>query len=208
MKFIGVLFGVVVSVAGCSGGSTDSPAGSGGAGGASGAGGGTAKLPARAGFSITLTKPSIQIGTACPVDSQTYQLGAPQAPSLLDPGQTVVDGDAGAALSCSVSGPAPNGPYHFSGSVHATSLTGEPVTLVLTNGTLDITYNGTASVSVYTPQLAGTFSSSMACRVQAINSQAKAGSIWAQFACGEITNPPSGDCGVSGEFVLENCDGS
>ena len=202
MRILGVLLvGAALSAVGCSSSSgAGAPAGSGGA--------GSSKLPAQGSFSISVSKPTMQVGTACPVVGQEYQLGNPKPPSLLDPGDSAVDGSAGTTISCSVKGPAPKGPYSFSGSIQGTSLEGDPVTLQITDGALDTTYDGSVSISVFTPQLAGTFASSMPCSVHAINSQAKPGSIWAELTCAHVTSSPSGDCSVNGELVLENCDGS
>ena len=36
--------------------------------------------------------------------------------------------------------------------------------------------------------------------------QAKAGSMWASFACPSVEAPPSEYCTASGFFVLENCE--
>lgn len=207
MRIIGVLVcGVALGAVGCSS-SSDTPAGGGGAGGDA-AGGGPANLPAQAGLSITFTEPTPQIRMTCPVANRDYQLGNPKAPSLLDPGQSVPDGSAGANISCSVTGNPPNGPYRFGASIQGETSTGDLITLLLTYGTLDTTYKGNVNVSVVNSQLGNTFSNPMPCNVQAINSQAKAGSLWAEFECGEVTAPPLGDCAISGEFVLENCAGS
>ncbi len=208
MKILGVLaVGMAVGVAGCSG-STDAPAGNGGAGGASGggSGGGVAQLPAQAAFKINLGKPALQIGTTCPVAGMSYELGAP-GPSEVSPGTSIVGGMNGAVISCAVTG-ASGGPWKFSGSIHGNTSSNDPVTLTFSNGSVDITGNGQATVAVFTPQLAGTLTSTMPCQVAVINSQVKGGSVWAEFACGEVTSPPSSDCGINGYFVLENCEGS
>jgi hypothetical protein len=137
-----------------------------------------------------------------------------QAPSPTDPGQSVVDGDSGTNVSCSVHG---KGPFTFSGSIHATSAdeAKDPITVTFSNGAVNADKTtGTADVQVFTPQLAGTFSSgSTPCTVTVINSQIKGGSIWATFSCPSLTQPPSGVCssGVApstSTFVFENCDGS
>jgi hypothetical protein len=136
------------------------------------------------------------------------------APSDSDPGQMVVDGESGTSISCSVHG---NGPYTFSGSLHATSNdeAKDPISVTFTNGmVMPDKKTGTVDVQIFTPQLEGSFSNgSTPCTVNVINGQVKGGSIWADFSCPSLTLPPTSVCssGVAPSesiFVFENCDGS
>jgi len=133
-----------------------------------------------------------------------YQIGAPQAPSQTDPGASVVSGDGGSQISCTVKG---QGPFSFSGSLHATTGQGDPISISFANGTIGADYTGTADVGVYSPELSGIFAS-VACTMTVENEQVKPGALWAAFQCPAITSPPSGLCAVQGVVVFENCEGS
>jgi hypothetical protein len=208
---ISVLVSIALSAA-CAG-TSDSKSGEAGAGGAAGAAsnpasggssGADAALPAQGAFSVLVTAPSATVnGTACPVSGTKYGLGSPP-PTALDPGQSIVSDHDGSVISCSVRG---RPPLTFGGSLHGTTSTGDPVTLVLTDGTL-AGNEGTANLSFFAPQLASQFTSSTPCRVSVVAGQVKPGSIWASFSCDVLSSPPSGLCSASGVFVLENCDGS
>ena len=204
MGILRMLLVVVVGtgVVGCSG-TTVAPGGEAGA----GAGGnGAAHVSAQAAFTIGVGPSAVQAGTSCPVFGESYELGSP-GPSELIPGTSVADGDNGAMISCSVTG-ADAGPYRFSGSIHATTAQGEPVNLTFTDGSVGRTEQGSATVTVYASQLAGTLVSQMPCDVLAIQAQVKPGAVWARFSCSEVSRGPTADCAVSGYFVLENCEGS
>ncbi|HEX3849352.1 MAG TPA: hypothetical protein VHW01_00210 [Polyangiaceae bacterium] len=181
-------------------------------------------LPAQGAISLQIGGPS----STCPEPGNVYPVGKlkndptdptgmrkiAQAPSDSDPGQSVVDGESGTTVSCSVRG---KGPFTFSGSLHATSNdeAKDPITVTFSNGVVnDDKKTGTVMIGVFTPQLDGQFSSgSVPCTVNVINQQIKGGSIWADFSCPNLTSPPSGVCtsGVApsvSTFVFENCDGS
>ena len=193
-------------------------------GGASAQGGDAGALPGQGAITLQVGGPS----STCPVPGNIYPVGKLKtdpsdptgkrkialAPSQTDPGQSVVDGDGGTKVSCSVRG---KGPYTFSGTLHATSTDeqNDPITVTFSNGVVNADKTtGTVDVQVFTPQLAATFSSgSTPCTVTVINSQIKGGSIWADFSCPSLTQPPSAACssGVApsvSTFVFENCDGS
>ena len=181
-------------------------------------------LPAQAAITLQIGGPS----TTCPEPGNIYPVGRlvvdpsdptkmrkiAQAPSDSDPGHSVVDGEGGTTVSCSVQG---KGPFTFSGSLHATATDAaeDPITVTFSNGVVNSDKKtGTVSVDVFTPQLDGTFSSGTTpCTVTVINGQIKGGSIWADFSCPSLTTPPSGVC-TSGvppsvsTVVFENCDGS
>lgn len=167
-------------------------------------------LPAQGAISLSIQKPLSNVnGSSCPESGATYQVGGPGIPSTTSTGDSVIDGDNGAKISCSVKG---SGPYTFSGSFHGTTPDGNhyPITVSFSSGTVDKDgVNGTVAVSVFTPVLAANFSSTDACTVTVLNKQIKGGSIWAKFSCPSITNPPSGLCRVGDSvIVFENCDGS
>jgi hypothetical protein len=155
---------------------------------------------------------------SCPVTAQTYQIGATdsktkavQAPSASTPGQSVISGEGGSSISCSVSGG--GGSYKFSGTLSAITPQGDKISIQFANGVVGSDFTGTADVSVYTPQLLAGFSSvgtNMSCAITVQNQQVKGGSIWATFSCPQIASPPSGLCGISAAsaIVFENCSGS
>ncbi len=124
-------------------------------------------------------------------------------------GTPYIDGEDGATIKCSVKG---GGPYTFSGKIQARSSESDPVTFTITNGNVNADkLTGTASISVFTPQLGQTNSSAAgACTLTIIGGNVKPGSLWAQAACPLITDPDGHACsiGVNTTFVFENCDGS
>jgi hypothetical protein len=164
-------------------------------------------------MTISIQKPTT--GTLnCPVPGKTYQVGNPKSPSPTDFGDRLIDGEHGASIKCSVHG---SGPYTFSGTIKGTSSEKDPVTLTITSGVVNADKTtGTATVAVYTPQLAGTFSSAEgACTITVVGQQIKAGSVWATIACDSVTSSSTGQgCSIGPvsstitTFVLENCDGS
>ena len=125
---------------------------------------------------------------------------------MTSPGGSLVDGEHGAQVSCAVQG---TGPFTFSGSLKATTTTGEPfpIQVVLTDGSVGADFTGTANVSIYTPKLTGNFSGT-SCIVQVVGQQIKGGAIWASFSCPSVFEPPAQQCTASGIFVFENCLGS
>ena len=181
-------------------------------------------LPAQAAINLQVGGP----GSTCPGPGNVYPVGRlitdpsdptkkhkiALFPSDTDPGKSVVDGESGTTVSCSVRG---KGPFTFSGSLHATSNDAmqDLITVTFSNGVVNSDKaTGTVDVGVFTPQLDATFTSgSMPCTLKVINQQVKGGSIWADFSCPSLTAPPSGVCssGVTpsvSTVVFENCDGS
>ncbi|HEY5374580.1 MAG TPA: hypothetical protein VIK01_12910 [Polyangiaceae bacterium] len=176
-------------------------------------------LPNKGAINLEISGPS----STCPEPGNVYPVGKlvndpsdptgmrkkALAPSGTDPGESVVDGEGGAKISCSVRG---KGPFTFSGSLQATSAdeAKDLISITFSNGVVnDDKTTGTVSVQVFTTQLAGQFASgSTPCTVSVINQQIKGGSIWANFSCPSLTQPPSGVCSSASTFVFENCDGS
>jgi hypothetical protein len=147
---------------------------------------------------------------SCPVFGKTYQVGNPDSPNADMLGDRFIDGENGATIKCSVKG---SGPFNFSGTIKAASKESDQVTMTITNGVVNADKKGgTATVSVYTPQLAGSFASPEgSCTVKVLRDEVKPGSIYAQIKCPLITYPSTGQgCSVGDTttFVLENCDGS
>ena len=81
----------------------------------------------------------------------------------------------------------------------------------ITSGALGANSQGTARVFLNnTQKLSNALTSPGAiCTVNAAPSgnalQVKPGSMWAQFTCSSVENPPGEACSASGTFVLENC---
>ncbi len=170
--------------------------------------------PAQAAVTLSVTQPVVHVDQmTCPVVHE-YQVGAndpktnkPAPPSSVDPGQSVISGQSGAKISCSVKGG--GGTFTFSGTVSAVTTEGQAISVQFTNGTVT-NGAGTADVSVYTPDLSANFDSTASCTIQVLQNQVKGGSIWATFSCPSIASPPSGLCGIGSNstIVFENCDGS
>lgn len=176
-------------------------------------------LPAQAAVTLGLQGP-LDDSTKCPVGAgKSYQVGAKkkvgtvitvQAPNDVTPGASVIDGEGGVSVSCSVRKQA-DGSFKFNGSLSASSSENDPITVTIANGLINSDkVTGTGSVSVFTPQLAGTYSSGATpCAFKVINAQVKGGSIWVDFTCSSIASPPSKECAVvSSTIVFENCSGS
>ena len=166
-------------------------------------------LPAQGAISVSVQKPSG--GANCPETGFTYNVGAPNPPSISDPGNSVIDGESGAQISCSVHKTSAG--YTFSGSMHGTTNKDPrfPVTVTFNGGLVSADQtSGTATVTVFTPNLAGTFTSaSGGCALKIVNKQIKNGSIWATFSC-NVSAPPMQACALGSDstIVFENCDGS
>ena len=179
--------------------------------------------PAQAALSLEIGQPLAPVnGKNCPV-VKTYLVGAidsntkmVSAPTATSPGLSLISGENGSNISCSVKGGGGN--FSFSASISATSADGNPISLTFTNGVVGPDFTGTADVAVYTPQLSANYASpaDMPCTVQILKGandayQIKPGSLWATFACPQVLTPPSGLCGIlqaQSDVVLENCSGS
>lgn len=174
--------------------------------------------PAQGALTLYVDQPVTHVdGRACPAPGITYQIAATDsktkmlaAPSSTTPGESLISGEKGTNISCSVK-KSSNG-FAFSGSIHGNSSpAGSIVDLTMQGGTVDGTsLTGTVNVSIYTPDLSSQFVSSMPCSVTVLQNQIKGGSMWANFSCPTVTADPSGACGI-GSFstiVFENCDGS
>jgi hypothetical protein len=173
--------------------------------------------PAQGAVTLYLGQPIVHVDQmTCPVTAQTYQVGATDsktktvlAPTMSDPGQSVISGEGGSSISCSVTGGGGN--FKFSGTLSAITPQGDKISIQFANGQVGSDFTGTADVSVYTPQLLAGFSgTNCAISVQGQPKQVKGGSIWATFSCAQIASPPSGLCGISAAstIVFENCSGS
>ena len=167
-------------------------------------------LPAQGAISLSVRKPTSVDGSNCPDSGTEYDVGAPAYPTTGTPGDSLIDGDKGAHISCSVKGSGTT--FAFSGSFQATTVTGPPVpiTVSFSNGVINGD-KGTAAVSVFTPTLAGAFTSpsGMDCSFNVIGGQLANGHIWASFTCPGIAAPPSRLCAVGPSvIVFENCDGT
>lgn len=177
-------------------------------------------LPAQAALTLSIQKATInEGGVTCPDPGTTYRFGALkngeiQNPSNVNHGQSVINGDQGSSIGCSVK--SSNGGFAFSASIRGTANSNEPVTVSI-NGGVITGETGTASVTVSTRKLSTTFSnpSAQPCTFTVIRGagdlpQVKNGALWATFQCPSIVAPPSGQCvvGTTSTVVLENCDGS
>ena len=171
-------------------------------------------LPAQG--AVTLEISPGAAGT-CPISAgMGYAIGAKKktgvgvdAPNDVTFGTSVIDGDHGASVSCSVKGQA-DGTFKFSGSLHSFSGDGNLVTVTITNGTINADKtNGTGQVGVFTTQLVGTYDSgAMPCTFTVLNGQVKGGAIWADFTCPSISETGRA-CSISkSTIVFGNCAGS
>jgi hypothetical protein len=132
-------------------------------------------------------------------------IGGPPRSAMGDPGPRVVDGAAGASVSCSVVG---DDTFSISGSA-----TLGDTSFTLTAGSVTAGGTGTAKIAVASPATAGkklVSPDDTPCdlRVDRAPFQVASGLIWALFSCGLVSNPtqPGSSCGLTGEFLLENCE--
>jgi len=171
--------------------------------------------PPQGNLKLSVQTPTTGSAT-CPVPGKTYIIGNPNAPDANQPGDRLIDGEHSATIKCSVKG---SGPYTFSGTVQAVSSEHAKVTLTITNGMINADkLTGTATVGLFTTDLAGTFNSPEGgCAVKVISGNVKPGSLWAQFSCPSITETSTGKaCSIGPDpigssittVVFENCDGS
>ena len=171
-------------------------------------------LPSQGAVSLNIKSVAVN-EMSCPLTAKLYQVydtgtAGFTAPSSSNPGNSVVDGDSGASVSCSVQG---SGPFTFSGSLTGNTSEHQKITVTLSNGTVDANKStGTVNVNVYTPDLLAAFSNgSTPCTVTVNNKQlnaGKPGSIWLNFSCPTIAYPPSSLCGIdTSTIVFQNCNG-
>jgi hypothetical protein len=173
--------------------------------------------PAQGAVTFTVGPPTMAVSAmSCPEGGHTYQVGAVDpktmldlAPTQNDPGQSVISGESGSSITCSVTGG--KGNFNFSGSLHAATPHDGLITITF-NGAINMmdtdgNPTGTASVSVFTPT-SGSLSGNAPCTVTVLQGQIKGGSMWASFTCDQVSSPPSSLCGVAGYIVFENCSGS
>ena len=166
-------------------------------------------LPAQGAISLSVGKPTTAVSQmTCPDSGHSYTVYSGSVePSKNSPGESVINGDNGSSISCSVR--ASGGGFAFSGSFTGVTKDSNhyPITVSFSDGVVDANkVSGTASVSVLTPVLAATFGSTAPCKITVINSQVKPGSIYATFSCPTISSPPSGLCSVNASvIVFENC---
>jgi hypothetical protein len=165
--------------------------------------------PPQGNLTLSVQKP-VSGALTCPVPGKTYVVGNPDGPNSSMAGDRLIDGENGATIKCSVKG---SGPFNFSATIKARSSESDMVTLTITNGVINADkLTGTASVGVYTPQLAGTFTSTEGgCTAGVVAGNVKPGSLWATISCPIINYPSTGQAcsvGTTTTFVLENCDGS
>jgi hypothetical protein len=171
-------------------------------------------LPAQGAISLSVQRPTVNVNNmTCPDSGTLYEVArdASSRASLTSFGQSVIDGNNGAKVSCSVR--TSGAGYVFSGSFTGTTLDvpNYPITVTFNGGVIgDDKVTGTASITVLTPKLGGTFSSDMACPIKVLGGAIKPGSMWAEFSCPTISLALSGVCtvGTDSVIVFENCDGS
>ncbi len=184
-------------------------------------------LPAQGAITLSIQKATITTGGAtCPDPGTTYRFGAKQGSppneTILSPvgnnhGQSVVNGDQGSTISCSVRKDSA-GNFAFSGSIQGTANSSEALTVSFTNGVIT-GETGTVGITIFTRKFSTSYSSPSAqpCTLQVVRGgtngaepQVKPGALWATFSCPSITAPPSGLCGVgaTSAIVFENCEGT
>jgi hypothetical protein len=151
-------------------------------------------------------------GMSCPDSGNTYDVARDTSSrvSLTSYGESVIDGDKGAKVSCSVRSSGAG--FVFTGSLTGTTLDGDrvPVTVTFDNGVIgDDKVHGSASITVLETHLGSTpFSSDAPCPITVLGGAIKPGSMWAKFSCPSVSLELSGVCTIGDSaIVFENCDG-
>ncbi len=113
-------------------------------------------------------------------------------PTATDPGESLISGENGSTISCSVKAQSNGIDFAFSGSMHGTTPQGDLISVTFAGGTINATDaqgnpTGTVNLTVYTPELSANFVSptAMQCTVMVIEKQIKGGSMWAEFNCAQ-----------------------
>lgn len=197
------------------GGSASSGAGKGGAAsstggsavvGAGGEGGASPEGPPSQGAMIMSIAPQSTppVGRACPTMTFTADIPQTALPDQLSDTNYqdhVIDGEAGASVTCRVAG---SDTFEVEGRIQ---LAGRA--LVIEDGIVSGT-TGTATITVMDSSRLSpaSLSSSMPCTldVGTSNLQIQSGAIWARFDCASVVSPPTSECQAEGYFVLENCE--
>jgi hypothetical protein len=120
-------------------------------------------------------------------------------------GIRVEDGSEGVAVVCSVK--AQTGGFFV---VKATVASSDPDVAFSINGSVDTLGVGTAVIGLSTRALPADVLSptNIPCTLQVVSNNGlafKPGALWARFQCTSLVSPPTYNCAVSGETVLENC---
>jgi len=153
---------------------------------------------------------SLPGASACSIGAHTVgvaQGGAYPSFTSGNPGKRVVDGQDGAEVHCRVSG---SSSFAFTGSLNKDAVSFSTAGRVEKGGT------GTGTVAAADPQTAQHAFSPVQSqqdpqctfRVNENKLEVAGGRIWAAFDCPSVRDTVNFDiqCGLSGEFVLENCD--
>ena len=172
---------------------------------ANGGSGGSEANPPEVGASITLAPPSPpRQGFQCNTMGVVKTIGMP-APTESDPGERVTAGDSGVQASCRV---ASAESYEIEADIE-TRATGNLWKLNL-SGTIDAaTKQGTATVSVFTPESLGlTSDPEMPCTLDASSPplEVNPGVLYATFECDALMAAPSTLCGAKGVILIEHCE--
>ncbi len=176
--------------------------------------------PAQGAFnaSVYSVSPPVQ-GKMCPSGAAlTYEVPSVPLPTPTHPEvqnldadtylHKIIDGEDSSTVHCAVKSGSAG--ISFEGRI---SLGGKAIEI--SGGKLPDKKSGTARLT-FTKSSSPGFSNSLSsaaggCTVEAVVGekgviQAKAGSMWAHFACTGIDHEPSDHCRSEGYFVLENCD--
>lgn len=160
-----------------------------------------AEPPAKGGLSLSITAFSpMPVGSACQVSGSLNLPEAPLTPpSKTDIGDSLVDGDNGAEVTCTVK---PDGDaFAVSGSVRLGS------NAINTSFTLDSTGAGTGAMTIVRAAYATQSNDSTApCNFTKI--QAQSGAAWTSFSCPVIFDRASKQstyCTVDGVLTFQNC---
>ncbi len=157
--------------------------------------------PAEAAATVSIGAPiNPDPGSACSLPPHVTIFGAP--PDATSSGDTLVDGDDGADVRCTVTG---SGSYSFSGSVkqgrQSFGVTGEVTPGGTGTGTANM-FDSVMAISLASPaDVPCTF------YVNQGSLTVESGAIWAGFSCPKFSN--SGQTGIwcqaSGFFVFKSC---
>jgi hypothetical protein len=151
---------------------------------------------ARGGLYLTVSHTA---ASTCPSQGHSKSIGV-VPPTFTSTGETIGDGEAGATVSCKVSG---------SSTFSLTAKIAQAGIELAMTGEVPAHGIGSAKLEYTDELLAGLHSSpdSMPCTIQTHEEpmQASPGSVHARLACA-IVSTPSSECVLSGPFVFEGCE--
>lgn len=159
-------------------------------------------IPAQGAMSVDLIMPCMTLGGSpnCPTTSVTIELPSDEGPTDNQYPAHLVDGEAGAQVSCRVAG---SDTYEVEGV-----LASGGARLLISSLTLAGDKGDGVVMFADPAQFAESYSGScrFLTRSPGTSLQIKPGSLWASFDCASLASQGGSARGATGFFILENCE--